>query len=191
MRDRNGKGVGAGLGCGEAAGGQRGRIERVGVSVRQRMPRTADRRRSAAGVSAPRAKTRRFIDIRFMKRSLCECCSSVIVIPRTVLDLGRNPDGLVHLLQFLFLGDLVALGQVCILGLGRAGVVAQYSGSAPTRPCAAPPCTSSTLRARIVDPVPGLIDDAARIACIFVGRHFVLRCLRQDQKGRLRVEPAP
>src|SRR5262245_41629000 len=45
-----------------------------------------------------------------------------VPVPRAVLDILGQPDGLVDLLQLLLLLDLVAHRQVGVFGLGRAGV---------------------------------------------------------------------
>src|SRR5262249_15421356 len=77
----------------------------------------------------------------------------VVFIPRTVLHLGRDPDGLVHLLQLLLFCDLVAHREVGVLGLGRTREVARVeerSGNHLAQPAFA---LRAFVRAARVDPV--------------------------------------
>src|SRR3954451_134544 len=115
----------------------------------------------------------------------------VIVIPRAVLDLGRQPDRFVHFLHIGFLGDFIAHGEICILGFGRAREAASIEIRCRqdlTQRCLA---FRAAFRSCIVDTVAGLVDRVARIACIFVGRHafLLLLCFVRRKRPALAGRP--
>src|SRR5215470_2883297 len=149
-------------------------------------------RDAAASVRTNGASARRR-RVRCIRAALAQS-SLVVLIPGAVLHLGRDPDGFVHLLQLLLLRNLVAHGEVGVLGFRRARVVARVEVRSGNDLAQRGLALRAFVRAGRVDPVAGLVDDHACIACVFVERHVhspaVSPCVRPAWLPPARFWPA-
>ncbi len=99
--------------------------------------------------------------------------ASVIVVPRAVFDLRRNPDSLLDFLKFLLHGQFITLGDFRVLFLGRTREplgVQTWRGDYLAQLTFA---FLAGIRTRVIDTVFRPVDHLARIAGVLVDWHFV------------------